>query len=432
MKEVRKIGYVMAFLLVCNNVTGQNLGFCARVSNDWDTSSVTISTTSFGHYGSTFFNGKMVNILRFGGFIDEDLKLETIDRLNKGNQLGIAGGEFRSTWEFQDPTPRLLKKYGYYALVEVGGLAGGLAAKDLVPFVLNGSANYVGDTAFFAPTEMVNYSYQKLGVGINQNNRLKVGVSLLNFSQFTYGRIENGYIAVADSFDQMTMVARGNYVQRDSAMTSFFNRAGVGLGLDMEVRIPLRPIDSLVEQSTPHFVVGFKNLGAFISNRNTLAYNLRTNSTFSGFEVNSLQQFETSLFSLNSLADTLKLVADVGRQVTMLPFELYFYMPTLVDGKRIQPVAGFRYINRSVMRAMGYLGAEWRSVNNQTLISSYFTAGGFTRFQWGMSLRHDFGAVQIGIVSNNLLGWVTKEAYGKSLGVSVNYKLSCGTKDLKD
>jgi hypothetical protein len=428
MKRIIPVIVFVFFLMLYRSGNAQNLGFDAKKNQEWDTTSITLSMSSFGHYGSTFLDGKMVEIFRFGGLIDDPLKQETINRLNKGNQLGIAGGEYRSTWEFQDPTPRLHNKYGYYLTGEVGGLSGAFLAKDLVSFILNGNAQYVGDTAFFAPTEMVNYAYQKFGFGINQSNRLKIGLSILNFSNYGFGRIENGYLAVPDSFDQLTLVLRGSYVSRDSAMVSFFNRAGVGLGLDMEVRIPLHPSDSILDQKTPHFVVGFKNLGAYFSNKHTHSYDVRTNYTFEGFEVNNLQQFESSLFTLNNTIDSLRPIAEIGRRTELLPFELYFFMPSLSEGKRVQPIAGFRYVNRSVLRALGYIGAEWRSREGKMLISSYLTAGGFTRFQWGLSFRHDFGAVQLGLVTNNVLGWMTKEAYGKSFGISLNYKLSCGVK----
>jgi hypothetical protein len=431
-KFIIKICLSVVILLLPIKGISQNMGFDIPATIDWDTTSVRISSSSYGHYGSTFLDGKMVDIFRFGGFIDEGLKQETINRLNKGNQLGIAGGEYRSTWEYIDPSARILSKFGYYVRGELGGIVGVFAAKDLVPFVLTGNADFVGDTAFFAPSELINYAYQKVGFGINQNNRLKIGLSLLNFSQFTHGRIENGFIAVRDSFDQMAISVRGRYMHQDTAMVSFFNRAGMGIGLDMEVQIPMRPTDTLNATTTPHFVVGFKNLGAYISNKNTQVYDVRSNYTFSGFEINSLQQFESSLFAVNSMVDSLRPIPEIGRQVELLPFELYFYMPTLAEGKRIQPVAGFRYINRSVLRAMGYLGAEWRSADNQTLISTYVTAGGFTRFQWGMSVRHDFGAIQLGFVTNNMMGWVSKEAYGKSLGITLNYKLACGTKSLAE
>jgi hypothetical protein len=420
----RYIRYLLFFVSIQLSAEAQNLGFVAVNSVNWDTTSATLTMNTFGHYGSTFLSGQMMNILRYGGFIDEDLKRETINRLNKGNQLGILGGEYRSSWEFSDPAARLLNKYGYYVTGEVGGLAGVYAARDLVPFMLNGNAQYVGDTAYFAPTEMASYSYQKIGIGINQNNRLKVGLSLMNFSQFSYGRIENGYIAVPDSFNQMSVTLRGGYVSQDTATRSFFNRAGIGLGIDMEVKIPLRPTDSISDQKTPHFVVGFKNLGAYFSNERTNNYTVRSNYTFNGFEVNSLQQFESSIFSLNSTIDSLRPAVSTGRMVEILPFELYFFMPTLSEGKRIQPVAGFRYINRSVLRAMAYLGAEWKSKNNQLFVSSYFTAGGFTRFQWGMSWRYDFASFQIGLVSNNLLGWFTEAALGRSVGVSLMYRFT--------
>ena len=60
----------------------------------------------------------------------------------------------------------------------------------------------------------------------------------------------------------------------------------------------------------------------------------------------------------------------------------------------------------------------------QSIFSTYLNFGGFTRFQWGMSWRKDWGKFQMGIVTNNLVGFITREAYGQSLGLTLNYRIN--------
>lgn len=413
--------YSILLLVMMNfsSIKSQNLGHEARFIREWDTIAAQVNSSSYYQYGSTFLDRNMIDILRFGGFINDGLKTETLGRIKNNN---LMGGEYRSSWSFQDPGIYLVGRFGYYVNFEVGGIAGVNAAQDLVPFILNGNASFVGDSAFLAPTEYTLNNYQKIGIGLNKHNRLKVGLALINFNQYEYGKIENGYVAVNDSFTQMQLSLNGRYERGDTSKNKYFTSKGIGIGFDLEAVIPLKFFDSL-QNSTPSFVIGARNIGVFISSKNAMNYNLKTNYTFQGFEINSLQNFESSLFNLEAIQDSLTPNYEKGRIVSLLPFELYFYSTSQATGKRLQPIYGFRYINRSIANALGYVGVDLRT-KKQSIFSTYLNFGGFTRFQWGMSWRKDWGKFQMGIVTNNVIGFITREAYGQSLGLTLNYRIN--------
>lgn len=414
------ISLLFVFVFGITNTTfSQNLGNEARFMKEWDTIAAQINTSSYFNYGSTFLDRNMIDILRFGGFINDGLKKETLNRINTNN---LIGGEYRSSWSFQDPGIYLIGRFGYYVNLEVGGLVGVNAARDFVPFVLKGNAPFVGDSAHIAPSEYTLYNYQKIGFGLNKHNRLKVGLSLMNFNQYEYGKIENGYVAVNDSFSSMQLSLKGNYERGDTSKNNYLSSKGIGIGIDLEAVIPLKFIDSL-GANIPNFVIGARNIGVFISSKNAMNYNLNTNYTFQGFEINSLQNFESSLFNLNAIQDSLTPNFETGRIVRLLPFELYFYSQSHSNGKRIQPIYGFRYINRSIANALGYIGIDWRT-KKQSILSTYVNFGGFNRFQWGISWRKDWGKLQMGIVTNNVIGFISREAYGQSLGLTLNYRIN--------
>jgi hypothetical protein len=418
---IRKIVALLfiSFILNKGDSLAQNLGHEARFMKSWDTIAAQVSSSSYYMYGSTFLDLKMVQLFNQGGTINEPLKTETLARIKNNN---FVGGEYRSTLTFQDPGIYLIGRFGYYATMEVGGIVGINAARDLVPFTLRGNVPFLGDTAHLAPSEYSLNNYQKFGIGLNKHNRLKIGLSLINFNQYEYGKIESGYIAVNDTFSTMQLSLNGQYERGDTSINNYFSSKGIGIGFDLEATVPLKFMDSL-SNSAPHFVIGAKNIGVFLSSKNAMTYDLRTNYQFDGFEINSLQNFESSVFNLESEVDSLKPVAETERLVRLLPFELYFYSPSNPNGKKLQVIYGFRYINRSIANATGYVGMDLRTKNN-AVWSSYLNFGGFYRAQWGFSIRKDWGKLQMGLVTNHILGFITKEAYGQSLGLTLNYRIN--------
>ncbi len=404
-----KLVTLILFLLSLNLLFAQNLHNDVKYFDDEKVASVQFN--SFGHYGSTVMDLHTSRMFYQGGFFDENLKKESLNRLS---DLNYFGGEYGFQMTYSNPLSTLFDDAGFYATYELAGSAGISFSDDLFKLIFQGNSGFVGDTANMGPMEISSFSYKKFGFGLNQDDRIKMGVGLMSFDSWQRASLKTGYMAVDDNIDSLTVGLDGRF--RNGLNNG--NPVGYGFGFDFEVIFPLGGKNDTLDQTK--LVAGIKNLGLFFSNKGMTTYDLDTNYSFSGFNISSISDFQSSIIGTEALQDSLVPQGVEDRIVDLMPFELYFYSPSRPDGKKLQLVYGFRYRYGAAAMPQVYLGGDWRP-NAKTIFSNYIHFGGYAMIQWGMSLKKSMGRFKIGLSSNNLHGFFTKEAYSQSLGLTMSY-----------
>lgn len=407
--RMRVILVILLVVFVSQIKLAQTLGNDVRFFDDRVSRSVYFG--GYGYFGSAVFDNQTINLFNKGGFFDNDLKDQSLKRLGGQN---ILGGEYGFQLAYSDPCTQVIKNYGFYVNYSVDGGTGINFSSDLFKLVFVGNQDFVGDSAVLSGTEMSLYQYKKIGFGLTDNERMKIGLSLLTFSNYAYGTISNGQLIIDENLDSMSLRLHSKFNYAKS--TSNSGPIGYGIGADFESSIPYNE-DTL---GIPRMVFGVRNLGLFFSTKSMSRYQVDSTYSYKGFEVNSLSGFQESLFVPAEIKDSLLPQNDTGRIFRALPFEIYFYSVSNPNGKKLQLVYGMRYRYGVQMIPMVYIGGDWRP-NKNTIISGFLNFGGYSFVKTGLSIRKQFNHLKIGLNFNNLPGFLTKEAYNRSLALSMNY-----------
>lgn len=366
----------------------------------------------FGSYGSNVMDIETMKLFYQGGHFDNDLKEESLNRLTGKN---LVGAEYGMSISYLMPSASWLDSAGFYLNYEISGGVGIGFTNDLFRLAFVGNQDYVGDSAFLSGTEFIGYGFRKIGFGYNRGNRLKLGLSLLSFDNYSYGQINRGVYYSDPSSDSISLMLSGDWMSANKQNLN--TPAGFGIGIDFEMNLPYEDTDTL---ELPRLVVGFKNFGLFVSSKQMDVLVVDTLYNYTGVEMNNLSGFGDDLFSRNAFQDSLLPELIQKRKVKLLPFEFYFYSTSNPDGKKMQLVYGMRYRYGVAMIPQIYLGGDWRP-SKSTIITPYLQFGGYSYFKTGLSVRKKIGNFGVGLNFNNVLGFLTREAYQQSMSISMSY-----------
>jgi len=368
-----------------------------------------------GNYGSSIFNNEFIDIFRLGGFIDNDMKDKG---LSNSRRINYFGGEGSYGISFSDPIHKVLGDWGYYVDISSNRSAGVQFTDDLYELVFYGNKSSAGDTSYIGQTGFHSRSFNKFAFGLD-NNKLKIGLSFLSFGNYSQGLIQNGYVFTDSLGSNLSLDINGSQFQSNKVLS----HVGSGFSLDFEYRLSQERIskDSSHTKETT-IIVGIKNIGIYVSRKNSILTEVDTTYNYSGFEVTNISDFGNSLISQQQLTDSVRILSDTTRIVGMLPFEVYFYKPPTYL-KKWELIYGFRYKIQSSYRAFLYLGGNLH-LQNKMNISSYLAYGGYSKLQFGLALNKRFkDNLLIELNSNNLLGLFSKSQYGMAAGISLKYNL---------
>lgn len=407
-----KVLFSILTVLISLDVVSQTFGNSVSFFDDEVTQKVEME--GYGYYGSNVMDIETMNLFYQGGYFDNNLKSESLKRLGANN---LFGGEYGTRITYLNPDVKWLDSAGIYVTYEINGGGGTSFSKDLFRLVFQGNQSYVGDSAYFSGTEFASYAFKKTGFGYNIDNKLKVGLSLLEFDNYSYGIVDRGvYYSDAES-NSLTMRLGGNWMTNKRLKNT--SPIGFGVGVDFEVNLPFKEEDTL---NLPRLVFGVKNFGVFVSSKEMNVLEVDTLYQYTGSEVNNISDFQNGLFSQSSVKDTLLPQMEEMRKVRFLPFEMYFYSTSNPQGKKMQLIYGMRYRFGVAMVPQIYIGGDWRP-SSTTIITPFLSFGGYSYFKTGVSVRKQFGDLKVGLSFNNVPGFLTREAYQRSLSLSLSYAI---------
>ena len=407
---MKKIAYIL--LIITSPILSQNTG-SNQLFEYADTNSMVLNIYANGNYGSSIFNNEFIDIFRFGGFIDNEMKDVA---LSNSKRINYFGGEGSFGVSFSDPIHKLFGDWGYYADISSNTSGAIQFTDDLYELAFYGNKNNAGDTSFIGQTGFHSRSFKKFGAGID-NNKLKIGLSFLSFSNYNQGLVQNGYTFTDSLGSNISLDINGSQVQSNNVI----KHVGSGFALDFEYRLS----QELTAKDNSHskestIIIGIKNIGIYVSRKNAVLTAMDTTYNYRGFDVSSISSFGNSIINQQELTDSIRLISDTTQFVGLLPFEIYFYKPPTYL-KKWEMIYGFRYKIQSSYRAFIYLGGNLH-LSKKMNISSYLGYGGYSNLQLGLALNKRFNNnLLFEINSNNLLGVFSKTQYGKAAGISLKY-----------
>jgi len=359
------------------------------------------------------FNNEFIDIFRFGGFLDNKMKDVA---LSNSKRINYVGGEGSFGVSFSNPVYKLFGNWGYYLDISSNTSGAVQFTDDLYELAFYGNKSNAGDTSFIGQTGFHSRSFNKFAAGID-NNKLKIGLSFLRFSNYNQGLVQSGYTFTDSIGSNISLDINGSQIQSNNVL----KHVGSGFALDFEYRLSqeLMAKDSLHSKETS-IIIGIKNIGIYVSRKNSVLTAVDTTYNYNGFDVSSISSFGNSIINQQDLTDSIRPLSDTAQFIGLLPFEIYFYKPAAYM-KKWEVIYGFRYKIQSSYRAFLYFGGNLH-LTSKVNISSYLGYGGYSNLQFGLAINQRFkNNLLVEINSNNLLGIFSKQQYGKAVGISLKY-----------
>jgi hypothetical protein len=381
------------FLIACLPVHGQNMLPLVQDTTGKYKGSLTL--TSNGDYASNAIGKNIVQSFFYGGFIDQDMKNASIERLQNINQFGLdmnAELSFRSKGDLTKKESSPFYNHGYSIQAGYHQFSSVIFSRDVFRYAFEGNSLFLGDTADFSGTRFQSMGYSKIGFGIFNrltNNALTLNVISLN--QFASGNMQKANICQDVQNDTINMAYSGGFSFANSPGFS----KGFGLSFDIDYRIQTNENDHEMT-----FQLLAKNIGFVMPTQPMTRYSADSSFQYTGFNLNQLIQ--QNILSTVNLADTLGIEKGTEKRALLLPgFIQFSKLVGMQATQRIQSFYGARmflsqnYIPYFFAGVHGKVTKHW-----STGVSASY--GGFSRLKWGMYSSFQFSNWNIGVASENL------------------------------
>ena len=385
---------ISLFLLICcANVFGQNM--LPLVQDTTGKYKGSIALTSNGDYASNAIGKNIVQSFFYGGFIDQDMKNSSIERLQNINQFGLdmnAELSFRSKGDLTKKESSPFYNHGYIVQAGYHQFSSLVFSRDAFRYAFEGNSLFLGDTADFSGTRFNSMGYSKIGFGIfNRSTNNAITLNVISLNQFASGNMQKANIYQDVQNDTINMLYTGDFA---FSKTAGFSK-GFGLSFDIDYRIQTNENDHAMT-----FQLLAKNIG-FILPTNVTRYSADSSFQYTGFNLNQLVQ--QNILSTMNLADTLGIEKGTEKRALLLPGFIQF--SKLVDmqaTQRIQSFYGARMFLSQNYIPYFFAGVHGRVTKHWStgMSASY---GGFSRLKWGMYSSFQFSNWNIGVASENLL-----------------------------
>jgi hypothetical protein len=385
---------IYLFFLLCGaNVLGQNM--LPLIQDTTGQRSGSFTLTSNGDYASNAIGKNIVQSFFYGGFIDQDMKNSSIERLQNINQFGLDMNSelsFRSKGDLTKKESSPFYNHGYSIQAGYHQFSSIIFSRDAFRYAFEGNSLFLGDTADFSGTRFQSMGYSKIGFGIfNRSTNNSLTLNVLSLNQFATGAMSTATIYQDSQNDTINMDYTGLF---SFAKGAGFSK-GFGLSFDIDYRIQTNE-----NEHEMTFQLLAKNIG-FILPTNVTRYSSDSSFQYTGFNLNQLVQ--QNILSTIQLADTLGLEKGTEKKALLLPGFIQFSKLVDMQAKqRIQSFYGARmflstnYIPYFFAGVHGKVTKHW-----STGVSASY--GGFSRLKWGMYSSFQFSNWNIGVASENLL-----------------------------
>lgn len=365
-------------------------------------------------YGATSIKNDFLNKFIFGGNITDEIKDNSFVKHKGINRVGLIG---TSEFQFVNYKSNLFKneKYGWLIKSGVYLESGMVYSKNLFGLAFYGNEQYLGQNADFSGTRINSWMYQKIGFGIvDKKSKSSLALNFVGVNHQLSSTINEGNLYQSDDAYSLSLIYDGYAMNKLNGIKNY----GWGLSLDLDIKIPVMAIKG--KTSYVQLMVG--NLG-FAYMPNFKKYEADSNFTFTGLTFNQLFGDAQIFDSTFSVLDTLNIRSTNVSQVKMLP--MMVQVGKIVDQmntSKLQSFFGARLFPTLYAIPQVYAGLHYQPIKSVGLgLSAQY--GGFTKFRAGLYAAFQVKNWNFGLATDNLLGMVSKQAYGKSLMFRLNCRI---------
>lgn len=401
------------FILFTSSLSAQQLP-SFKDTTSYSGSSIIVSGNL--DFNSTSVRNEISSKFIFGGFIDSEMKDNSLSKHKSVNRYGV---DANGTIDYINYNIRPFKNIASGLVLRAGTnyIAGVQYPKHTFELAMYGNSNYVGETMDLSGTDLSYMAFQKFGVGlINPKSQSYITINLYNISS-SYN-IDFRDLSVTQNEDGSVVELR---MDGDVTLpiSSNFNQ-GFGVGFDFGYTIPFH-YSSKNPEKQALIEIEARNIGVAYLYENQKQYTFDTTFVFSGFRFDQLFGDNVMNFDSLNVLDTLGVKQSEGQVFQMLPG--FIQVGKAIDAgsnQKLQSFYGLRMYPTVIYSPIAYAGVDYKPTA-KVHVGASFSYGGFGGFRGGIYAMANFDKLNLGLGTENILGLASSQAYGKSL----NLRLQC-------
>ncbi|MBT5401907.1 MAG: hypothetical protein HOL28_00530 [Crocinitomicaceae bacterium] len=400
-------------------------------SNSMDsTNSVVINGYANAFYQGQGLSNEFMNKLIFGGYIDDQLKDQTEQKLlNFGNRLAFG---FSTGIKCYVATDRLLNNPNWNFAVNADyiELNSSTYSKDLFHIIFSGNADRIGQNMELGPSYINRIVFQKLGLNLaHKSNNCEFGVSFVK-GQSHFALAANQMTLHTESDLSAISLETNTYMQsanKQGNKIGAFNGAGFALNFtySLPIKVKNHQSSSLSKENVATKEIGtitlqMDNIGAVAWNNSPSTYQIDTTYSYAGYEVDNLFNIDNvNWVDENTISDSILPQPRVSNYWTVLPavFNLV-YVSKLTTSHPLGSVAGARYQLNADMKPMVYGGVNIR-LHRKLSTSVIGIVGGYGTITTGIRINYSSNLIRAFASCNNVIGLISKKGYGKNINLGL-------------
>lgn len=369
-----------------------------------------------GYHHSSHLRNDFTGKLLFGGMITDEIKASSQPSDLQNVRIG---GEvnYGVTYRHGNPLFSFWNRLGWQMKLGNFQQFGAGFTDGLYNLAMYGNAPYLGEDVLFSNTSAFYLGFYKLGFGLfDRSKKHSVTINLL-LSQGTVNLFANrGILAFSEDGETMDYNVDVT-VQQSFGNTAF---AGIGGAIDFEVHAEIKDVPGL--QGV--FQVSGRNLGV-IHHANVREWSLSAAGSYSGFGINEFSELLSyNEAQFNHFLDSVGFSSSDGSRTSVIPggfIQAGKIVSSDVDSK-FQSFFGFRVLTNLIHKPMVYAGghydfADWGAIGLQA------SFGGYGAFRVGFYGSVNFGDFNLGLGSEDIIGWVYSGFWGRSVVTRLTWRI---------
>lgn len=365
-------------------------------------------------YNSSSLQNGVAEGLFKGGLISV---FEIDDSYYKHQDLNRLGKNIQAEFEYRNYKKNIFGNEDWGFLVKAGYYFIGSAAysDDLFGLVFKGNDQFLGASADFSGTTLNVTGFQKVGFGvISKKGKSSVTLNFVNVSNSYRGYLQTGNLKQDAEASSIELEIDGEFSYTDKSQFS----NGLGAAIDLDFKIPFQWLNG----RKAFIQLQAKNLGFAYMNQGMKNYSIDSTYNYSGFNFDQIFNSQSLYGNDFSVLDSLQIQTERGKSWVALP--CVFQAAKLIDENyqgKLQSLFGLRLYPTLSYTPLLYLGANYRLKKvDLGLIGSY---GGFGGFRAGLYSNVNLQKIQIGLGTEDILGFFSQKALGESINIRIRCKL---------
>ncbi len=370
---------------------------------------------------SSAVQNDLIDKFIYGGNIDSATKAHSQKRLHAQNRIGGGYNAGATVFWGSDKS-----KYHFIAGLKQVEMANASFSSNVFNLAMYGNKMYEGATADISKTNINNYTYQEMKLGLiwdNIDSTAKFGVSLAYLKGQTFDQLKSGAASIytAPDASQLNFTMNGSLAMNDTSKGKNNIGAFNGNGMAAEFFAYI-PYTSKLGNSS--FFASVNNLGFIRWNKNTVSYRTDTSYIYKGVAVNNVFQFNNSSVQNLSKDSLVKKLTKNGRGPVSsnLPMSV-FLLHTIKFSPLFALNTGFRYLFDANYKPYFYAEGQFAVYKNFTA-TAHIGYGGYGKLSEGLNMEYKIKTFYIRIGSNAIQGYVApKHSLGQGLFFSLTKKI---------